>query len=57
MYASQSLTTFSGTCNLTDNLANTGGAVYATESVLSVYNEMMVVFNMAKEAFISISPV
>ena len=43
MYIMQSETTFSELCNLTDNFASTGGAIYASESTLSVYDNMLTV--------------
>ena len=47
----QSIVTFHGMCNLTDNTAVIGGAIYADgDSTLNVHNELTIMYNTANDS-------
>ena len=48
MYISRSQLHFDGTCIFKSNLASNGGAIYATDTTVSINNELSVISNVAK---------
>ena len=49
MSISRSELTFDGNCIFKSNLASNGGAIYATETIVSINSELSVISNVAKE--------
>ena len=50
MFAIQSQIRFQGACNLSENYANSGGAIYLSKTEANVYNELIVTSNVANYA-------